>query len=51
MKKLRLNLVAVIGVYLLGIGASFAASSLDCGDDDVQPITVHSSAAAKTNES
>lgn len=52
MKKLMLNLVIVIGVSILGIGAAFAAaSSLDCGDDDAQPIIVHSSAAAKTNDS
>lgn len=52
MKKITLNLVAIMGVCILGIGATFAAaSSFDCGDDDVQPIIVHSSADATTNDS
>lgn len=37
------NLIALIGVGLLGIGVANAAPSSDCGDDDVQPINVQTS--------
>jgi hypothetical protein len=44
MQNVIKNLVALIGVSLLGIGIANAAPSSDCGDDDVQPINIHSTA-------
>lgn len=38
------NLIALFGVIFLGIGMVNAAPLLDCGDDDAEPITVHSAA-------
>lgn len=34
--------IALIGVIFLGIGMTNATASLDCGDDDAEPITIHS---------
>jgi len=50
MKNIKLNLVALIGIFALGIGAANASS--DCGDDDVKPIstTTHSSAKSTNKE-
>ena len=42
MKKIMKHLVAYIGIGMLGMGIASAAPSLDCGDDDAQPISVHS---------
>jgi len=44
MKKFLKNLVALIGISLLGIGIANATTpSSDCGDDDdMQPINVQS---------
>lgn len=44
MRFILKNLIAIFGVIFLGMGM-VNASSLDCGDDDAQPITVHSAAA------
>lgn len=41
MKNIMINLIAIIGLSLLGMGISTAAPSSDC-DDDVQPINVQS---------
>ena len=46
MKKFIINLVALLGVSILGIGIATATPSSDCGDDDVQPINIHSSVKA-----
>ena len=51
MQNILRNLIAVIGVTLLGIGIANATPSSDCGDDDVQPINVHSAAKAINKES
>ena len=51
MQKLIKSLITVIGVALLGIGMANAAPSTDCGDDDVQPINVHSAAQIINKES
>lgn len=51
MQKLIKSLITVIGVTLLGIGMANAAPSSDCGDDDVQPINVHSAAQIVNKES
>ena len=46
MQNVIKNLVAIIGITLLGLGIANATPSSDCGDDDVQPINVHSAAKA-----
>lgn len=47
MKNVINNLVAIIGITLLGLGIANATPSSDCGDDDdVRPINVHSAAKA-----
>ena len=51
MKNIIKNLIALVGVSLLGIGIANAAPSSDCSDDDVQPITVHSAAKAINKDS
>ena len=45
------NLIALIGVILLGVGMANANPTLDCGDDDAQPIDIQSAAVAKKKES
>ena len=49
MKDVIKNLVALIGIGLLGIGIVNAAPSRDCGDDDVKTIEIHS-AVTVTNK-
>lgn len=51
MRSVTKNLIALIGLSLLGIGIANATPSSDCGDDDVQPINVHSAAKAVNKES
>lgn len=51
MQNVIKNLVAIVGVTLLGIGIANATPSIDCGDDDSQPINVHSAAKAIIKES
>lgn len=47
MNKFTKSLVALIGIFTLGIGVSNATpSASDCGDDDVQPINVSQAANA-----
>lgn len=47
MREIMKSLITLIGITLLGIGmASATPSSSDCGDDDVQPISVQSAAKA-----
>lgn len=50
MKNPVKNFVAIIGIFALAIGISTAAPSSDCGDDDVQPINVHSTAKVINKE-
>lgn len=51
MKNFKMNLVALIGIFVLGIGVSNAtSSSLDCGDDDAKPIIIHGAAKAINKE-
>ena len=42
MGKFMKNIIALISVGLLGLSVAYAAPLTDCGDDDVQPINVHS---------
>ena len=51
MQKLIKGLITIIGVTLLGIGMANASPSTDCGDDDVQPINIHSAAQSINKES
>ena len=51
MQNIIKNLIALVGVSLLGIGIANATPSSDCGDDDVQPINVHSAATAINKDS
>ena len=51
MRDVAKNLIALIGLSLLGIGIANATPSSDCGDDDVKPINVHSAAKAVNKES
>lgn len=51
MQNVIKNLVAIIGITLLGLGIANATPSSDCGDDDVKPINVHSAAKAINKES
>ena len=51
MQNVIKNLVAIVGVTLLGIGIANAAPSSDCGDDDVQPINIHSATKTISKES
>lgn len=46
MRYIFKNLIALFGVIFLGVGVVNAATSIDCGDDDAEPITVHSAAKA-----
>lgn len=47
MRYILKNLITLIGVSFLGIGiVSATPSSSDCGDDDMKPINIHSSAKA-----
>lgn len=50
MKKMIINLIALFGISLLGMGISNAAPSADCGDDDVQPITIQGAVKAVSKE-
>ena len=43
MRYILKNLIAIFGFIFIGIGMA-NASSIDCGDDDAEPITVHSAA-------
>ena len=36
---------------MLGMGMASAAPSLDCGDDDAQPISIHSTAETVIKDS
>ena len=47
MQKLIKGLITIIGVGFLGMGIASATPSVDCGDDDAQPINIHSSATDK----
>lgn len=51
MQNVIKSLITIVGVTLLGIGIANATPSLDCGDDDVQPINIHSAAKAINKES
>ncbi len=51
MKKVMKNAIAIIGLTFLGMGITNATPSSDCGDDDVQPINVHSTAKTAIKES
>ena len=51
MKKLMKHLITFIGLGMLGMGMASAAPSLDCGDDDAQPISVHSAAKVVIKDS
>lgn len=51
MKNIIKNLVALVGLSLIGIGIASAEISSDCGDDDVQPINVHSAVKAINKDS
>ena len=42
MHNFSVKLGLIIGAVFLGIGVVTAAPSLDCGDDDAQPIEIHS---------
>jgi hypothetical protein len=42
MRKIMKNMIVLIGVGLLGLSVANAAPSSDCGDEDVQPINIHS---------
>ena len=50
MRFILKNLIAVFGVIFLGMGM-VNASQLDCGDDEAEPITVHSAAVATDKKS
>jgi len=50
MQNIIKNLIALVGVSLLGIGIANATPSSDCGDD-IQPINVHSAATAINKDS
>lgn len=45
------NLIALIGMVLLGVGIANANPTLDCGDDEAQPINVQSAAIVTNKES
>ena len=51
MKKIMKYLITFIGLGMLGMGMLSAAPSLDCGDDDAQPISIHSTAEAAIKDS
>ncbi len=51
MKNFMKSLVALLGVSLLGIGIANATESTDCGDDDVQPIKIHSAVKVTNKDS
>ena len=51
MKTILKKIIVLIGVSFLGIGIANAASSSDCGDDDVQPINIHKATTAIITES
>lgn len=51
MQNVIKNFVAIIGITLLALGIANATPSSDCGDDDVQPIDVHSATKATNKES
>ena len=51
MQYILKNLITLIGVSLLGIGIVSASPSSDCGDEDVKPITIHSSAKLVNKDS
>ena len=51
MRSIIKNLIALIGLSLLGIGIVNAAPSSDCGDDDVEPINIHSASKAVNKDS
>ena len=44
-------LMTIIGVSMLGMGIASATPSLDCGDDDAQPISTHSAAEVVIKDS
>lgn len=51
MGKIMKNIIALISVGLLGLSVAIAAPSTDCGDEDVQPIKIHSAAKVIIKES
>ena len=51
MRNIIKNLIALVGVSLLGIGIANAAPSSDCDDDDVQPVNIHSAVTAINKDS
>ena len=51
MQKIMKYLVIFIGASMLGIGMASATPLLDCGDDDAQPINVHSAAEVTIKDS
>lgn len=51
MQKLMKYLITIIGVGMLGMGIASATPLLDCGDDDAQPINVHSAAEVTIKDS
>jgi len=51
MQNVIKSLIAIVGVTVLGIGIASAGPSSDCGDDDVQPINIHSASKAISKES
>ena len=50
MKNVMKNIIVIIGISIFGVGIVNAAPSTDCGDDDVQPIKIHSAVVATTNK-
>ena len=51
MKKLVKYLITFIGLGMLGVSIAIASPSIDCGDDDAQPINIHSAAEAAIKDS
>ena len=51
MKRIMKYLITFIGLFMLGMGAASAAPSLDCGDDDAQPISTHGAAKVNVKDS
>ena len=51
MKRIMKYLITFIGLGMLGMGMASATPSVDCGDDDAQPISVHSAAEAVMKDS
>ena len=51
MKRIMKYLITFIGLGMLGMGMVSAAPSLDCGDDDSQPISTHSAADVNVKDS